>query len=150
MGRLPGLGRRFRPGWQGTEQDSAADPGQGETKTPAGGPRSGSIDRGDQQPVISTCVLPDRIEQNSCQLERKAVEHNGSTLPVPFIEGVDQNGSSKRQERNVHQKHGVQKQHHPIDTTDLIEHHVRTSRAGSRSAPNGVDPRRTPPFATDT
>src|SRR5581483_9052452 len=85
---------------------------------------TGGVDGGDEQPAIVTRVPPDEVEQDGRQFKGDAVQDDGDALAVSIVECLGQNGGGEGQERDVHQQQGVEEQHRPVGTTDVVEHDV--------------------------
>jgi hypothetical protein len=52
------------------------------------------------------------------------VQDDGGALSLSVTERVGQNGSGEREERDVHQQHGVQEQQQPVGVPDVLEQDV--------------------------
>jgi hypothetical protein len=85
---------------------------------------AGRIDGGAEQAAVTTDVPPDDVEQNGQEREGGAVEDYGGALPVSVPERLGQHGGGERQERDVHQQHGVEEEHHAVGAADVVEHDV--------------------------
>jgi hypothetical protein len=62
------------------------------------------------------------------------VKDDGDALSLSVAKRIGQARGGKREERDVHQQHGVQEQHQPVGMTDVIEHDVMVRTAPARSA----------------
>ncbi|TQK86123.1 hypothetical protein FB563_6207 [Streptomyces puniciscabiei] len=69
-------------------------------------------------------AAPSDVEQDRQEFEGGTLEDNSNALPVSVAERLSRHGSGEWQERDVHQQHGVQEEHHAVDTADVVEHDV--------------------------
>ena len=73
---------------------------------------------------VTARVLPHGVEGQGREVERDAIEDDGSALAVTAAQRVGKDGSGERKERDNHQQKGVQEQYNSVGGADVVEHDV--------------------------